>query len=224
MIFLRRSLRPGTWVVASMLLTTIFWANDFAYSQSSFYKGKTLLIIQGRRPGGLGDLRTRATMSILSKHIPGNPTIVTQYMPGGGGRKAANHLYRKARRDGLTIANNSASFVSNGITGAVAVQYDVDKFIYLGSANSNTTYAFLTRSSAGFDSLAKLREGSVRVGTLSVGHNIFGTAFLMDNWNQEREIRFRLFGAGVGSCRNPRRGGWPGQQPRKHDAPQPSVG
>jgi len=178
MIFAHVIHRPGTWFTAAVLFTLVLWPSDSAFAQNSFYKGKTLLIIQGRRPGGLGDLRMRATMSTLSKHIPGNPTIVTQYMPGGGGRKAANHLYKKARRDGLTIANNSASFVSNGITGAIAVQYDVDKFIYLGSANSNTTYAFLTRSSAGFDSLAKLREGRVRVGTLSVGHNIYTLARL----------------------------------------------
>lgn len=190
MIFARMILRPATWIVASVLFTSILWADDFAFSQSSFYKGKTLLIIQGRRPGGLGDLRTRAAMTRLSKFIPGNPTIVTQYMPGGGGRKAANHLYRKARRDGLTIANNSASFVSNGITGAVGVQYDVDKFIYLGSANSNTTYAFLTRSSAGFDSLAKLREGSVRVGTLSVGHNIYTLARLFSWIIGIKNVRF----------------------------------
>ena len=127
MIFARMMLRPGSWVVASMLFTSIFWANDFAFSQSSFYKGKTLLIIQGRRPGGLGDIRTRAAMTRLSKFIPGNPTIVTQYMPGAGGRKAANHLYQNARRDGLTLANIGSGFVSNGITGAAGVNYDVDR-------------------------------------------------------------------------------------------------
>ena len=178
MIFMRMMLRPGSWVVAFILLTTIFWANDSAFSQSSFYKGKTLLIIQGRRPGGLGDIRTRAAMTRLSQFIPGNPTIVTQYMPGAGGRKAANHLFRKARRDGLTLANIGSGFVSNGITGAAGVRYDVDKFNFLGSGNSNTTYVFATRSAAGFDSIEKLRSGSVRIGTLSVGHEIYTLARL----------------------------------------------
>ncbi len=173
MIFARMRLRPGTWVVASVLLTSILWADDFALSQTSFYKGKSLLIIQGRRPGGLGDLRTRAAMTRLSKFIPGNPTIVTQYMPGAGGRKAANYLYQKARRDGLTLANIGSGFVSNGITGAPGVNYDVDKFLYLGSGNSNTSYVFITRSEAGFDTIEKLRAGSVRIGTLSVGHEIY---------------------------------------------------
>ncbi len=175
---MRIVLRPGFWVVLFMLLTTVFWADDFAFSQSSFYKGKTLLIIQGRRPGGLGDIRTRAAMTRLSKHIPGNPTIVTQYMPGAGGRKAANHLFLKARRDGLTLANIGSGFVSNGITGAAGVRYDVDKFNFLGSGNSNTTYVFVTRSVAGFDTIEKLRSGSVKIGTLSVGHEIYTLARL----------------------------------------------
>ncbi len=173
MIFARMRLRPETWVVASVILASILWADDSALSQTPFYKGKSILIIQGRRPGGLGDLRTRAAMTRLSKFIPGSPTIITQYMPGAGGRKAANYLYQKARRDGLTIANIGSGFVSNGITGAPGVKYDVDKFIFLGSGNSNTTYVFLTRSVAGFDTIEKLRAGSVRVGTLSVGHEIY---------------------------------------------------
>jgi len=190
MIFARVMHRPGTWFTAAALFTLIVWPSDSAFAQNSFYRGKKLLIIQGRRPGGLGDLRTRATMSTLSKHIPGNPTIVTQYMPGGGGRKAANHLYRKARRDGLTIANNSASFVSNGITGAAGVNYDVDKFNFLGSGNSNTTYVFATRSASGFDTIEKLRSGRVRIGTLSVGHEIYTLARLFSWIIGLRDVRF----------------------------------
>ncbi len=181
MICAKRMLRSGTWVAAFVLLVSIFWVGDSAFSQSSFYKGKTLLIIQGRRPGGLGDIRTRAAMTRLSNFIPGNPTIVTQYMPGAGGRKAANHLYQKARRDGLTIANIGSGFVSNGITGAAGVNYDVDKFIFLGSGNSNTSYVFISRSAAGFDTIEKLRAGPVRVGTLSVGHEIY-TLGRMFSW------------------------------------------
>ena len=190
MIFTRMMLRPGSWVAASMLLATIFLVNDSAFSQDSFYKGKTLLIIQGRRPGGLGDIRTRAAMTRLSRHIPGNPTIVTQYMPGAGGRKAANHLYQKARRDGLTLANIGSGFVSNGITGAAGVNYDVDKFNFLGSGNSNTTYVFITRSAAGFDTIEKLRKGRVRIGTLSVGHEIYTLARLFSWIIGMKNVRF----------------------------------
>ena len=60
------------------------------YAQSPYYQGKTIKLIQGREPGGSGDIRSRAVVPFLSKYIPGNPNIVTEFMPGGGGRKAAN--------------------------------------------------------------------------------------------------------------------------------------
>lgn len=145
-----------------------------AFSQAPFYQGKTITIIQGRSPGGLGDLRVRALLTFLHKYIPGNPNFVTEFMPGGGGRKAANHLYRQARPDGLTIANVGAGLVANAILGQPGVQYDVDKLIFLGSGNSKTSYVFSTRKDLGTDSLDKLSAATgVRVGGQSVGHDIY---------------------------------------------------
>jgi tripartite-type tricarboxylate transporter receptor subunit TctC len=71
--------------------------------QALFYQGKTITVIAGQEPGGLGDLRLKSILPYLKKHIPGQPNIVTEYMPGGGGRKAANYIYRIARPDGLTL-------------------------------------------------------------------------------------------------------------------------
>jgi hypothetical protein len=48
-------------------------------------------------------LRLKSILPYLKKHIPGQPNIVTEYMSGGGDRKAANYIYRIARPDGLTL-------------------------------------------------------------------------------------------------------------------------
>ncbi len=144
------------------------------FPQADFYKGKTITIISGRQPGGTGDMRVRAVITLLQKYIPGNPTITTEFMPGGGGRKAANHLYSAARPDGLTMANIGAGFVTNAVLGEPGVKYDIDRFIYLGTGNSKTSYIFLTNRKAGFDTLAKLRaHRGLRIGGQSVGHDIY---------------------------------------------------
>ena len=96
---------------------------DPVFSQADFYRGKTITMIQGRDPGGTGDLRVKAMMAFLQKHIPGNPTVISEYMPGGGGRKAANHIFRSARPDGLTIGNAGASMVQLEILGESGVLY-----------------------------------------------------------------------------------------------------
>ncbi|MGH7775507.1 MAG: hypothetical protein ACREQA_25045, partial [Candidatus Binatia bacterium] len=146
----------------------------FAFSQAPFYQGKTITIIQGREPGALGDNRVRAVIPLLRKYIPGNPTIVSEFMPGGGGRKATNHVYAVARPDGLTIGNVGAGLVANAVLREPGVQYDLDKLIYLGSPNSAAHYVFLTRREVGLNSLEKLRGYSgLRVGCQAVGHDIY---------------------------------------------------
>jgi tripartite-type tricarboxylate transporter receptor subunit TctC len=122
---------------------------EHGFSQSPFYQGKTITVVQIVGASGTGDLRRKALFPYLQKYIPGNPTIVSDYMPGGGERKAANYVYRDARPDGLTIGGMSASLVTNAILDTAGVQYDMDKFIYLGSPVSVFHYIFITRKEAG---------------------------------------------------------------------------
>ncbi|HET7004895.1 MAG TPA: hypothetical protein VFK65_05340 [Candidatus Binatia bacterium] len=161
------------------------------YAQSDFYKGKTITVVQIVSAGGTGDLRRKALFPFLQKYIPGNPTIVSDYMPGGGGRKAANHVYRVARPDGLTIGGMSSSLVTNAILDTSGVQYDIDKLIYLGSPVSVFHYVFLTRKEAGLNSLEKLRAATgVRIGAQEVGHDIYITGRLFAYLMSLKEPRF----------------------------------
>lgn len=144
------------------------------FGQTSFFQGKTITVIQGRDPGGTGDLRVRALFPFLQKYIPGNPTIVSEYMPGGGSRKAANHIFRTSRPDGLTIGNFSSAMVSLAILGESGILYDIDKFHYLGSPYSTYHAVFVTRRDAGFDTIDKLRAATgVKVGGQSVGFSTY---------------------------------------------------
>lgn len=144
------------------------------FCQADFYKGKTIRMIQGRNPGGSGDLRVRAMLPFLQKYIPGNPTIIQEYMPGGGGRKAGNFIFESAKPDGLFIGNSGGGLVAAAVLGEKGVNYDLDKMIFLGSPYSSTHYIFLTRKEVGLSSLDKLRAASeVRVGAQSVGHTIY---------------------------------------------------
>ena len=143
------------------------------FSQSNFYAGKTINVVYGGGPGGTVDLRFRATASVLRKHIPGKPTMTIEYMPGGGSRKAGNHLYR-SRPDGLTMGVMLSSFVPAAVLGSTGVLYDIDKVIYLGSPTSGEPYVFLSRKEARLDSIEKLASApGVRIGAQSVGHNLY---------------------------------------------------
>jgi len=140
----------------------------------AFYEGKTITIIHGRGPGGTGDLRVKAVIPFLKKYIPGQPTIINEYMTGGGGTKAANHIYRVASRDGLTIGNVGGGLVPNAIFGESGVLYDVDKLIFLGSTNGAQHYVFYTHRTAALNSLEKLHSAvQVRIGAPSAGGELY---------------------------------------------------
>src|SRR5262249_20615289 len=78
---------------------------------------------------------------------------------GGGGRKAANHLYTSVRPDGLTIGRMSTPFVMHPILGESGVLYDIDKVIYLGTSYSGGYHVFLTRREGGRKGSWELRRG-----------------------------------------------------------------
>jgi tripartite-type tricarboxylate transporter receptor subunit TctC len=99
-----------------LFFSSVGWPQA-VYCQTSFYQGKTITVVVGTEPGGSQDLRTKAVISFLRKHIPGNPTIVPQYMPGGGGMKSANYLYTQTKTDGLIIGSPGSTIVDNAILG-----------------------------------------------------------------------------------------------------------
>lgn len=160
-------------VPAIVLWSVILWVVQ-ASGQAPFYQGKTITVVQGVGPGGTGDLRRKALFPYLRKYIPGNPVIVSEYMPGGGDRKAGNFLYRSARADGLTIGGVSASLIMNALLDSSGVQYDIDKFIYLGTPISAFHYVIVTRKEAGLNTLEKFRAApALRFGAQEVGHDTY---------------------------------------------------
>lgn len=107
-----------------------------------FIQGKTITVIAGTEPGGTLDMRIKAFLPFLRKYIPGEPTIITEYMPGGGGRKAANYIYRVARPDGLTIGAPVSGFLMLAVLKEPGVEYDLNKLIYLGAPDGIAHYVF----------------------------------------------------------------------------------
>jgi len=149
------------------------------FAQTPFYQGKTITVIQGRDAGGSGDMRSKAVTQFLQKYIPGNPTIIHEYMGGGGGLRAANHIFSSARPDGLTIGSVSSGMLSAAVLGGAGVKYAPEKFFYLGSPDGGGQFLFYTRKEAGLGSIEKLRASSgLRIGAQSVGHSNYNIARL----------------------------------------------
>ena len=92
-----------------------------------FYKDKTITFIVGYSPGGIYDQYTRLIARHISKYIPGQPNTIVENMTGAGGIIAANHLYNRAKPDGLTVAAWASPLILQQIMGNEATKFDARK-------------------------------------------------------------------------------------------------
>jgi tripartite-type tricarboxylate transporter receptor subunit TctC len=118
-----------------------------ADAQQSFFKGKTMHIIVGGPAGGGFDTYARMIARQMPKHIPGSPTIVVNNMPGAGMMIAANHVYKMAKADGLTIGHFTGSQTISQILNNPGVEFDMRKFYYLGAPTADHFSCAFTKAS-----------------------------------------------------------------------------
>lgn len=98
-----------------------------------FYQGKMIRIVVGFSPGGAFDAYSRSLSRHMRKHLPGNPNITVENMPGAGSLIAANYLYKAASPDGLTIGNFIGSVLMGQVLGQKGIEFDARRFEYVGA-------------------------------------------------------------------------------------------
>ena len=105
---------------------------------ADFYRGKQVTMVVGSSSGGGYDLYGRLVARFMSKHIPGNPNVVVQNMPGAGGNTSAAYVANVAAKDGSVIgAPQAGSLVDQLVSvNAAQIKHDARTLNYIGSANS----------------------------------------------------------------------------------------
>jgi tripartite-type tricarboxylate transporter receptor subunit TctC len=153
------------------------------------FKGKELRIIVGYATGGGYDNYARIVGPFLSKHLPGNPTVVVQNMPGGDGLAVANYMAQRAPRDGTAVALTNRNLAVAPLLGMIEpanVQYDPKQFVWLANLNSEVS-VLIVRTDAGVKTLDDVRMRPVVVGATGltannavypyVANNVLGAKF-----------------------------------------------
>jgi tripartite-type tricarboxylate transporter receptor subunit TctC len=136
-----------TIVTASAVIAAATMASHGVYAQSleDVYKGKTITIMLGHPPGGSYDLYSQLAAEFMGKHIPGNPDIIVQHRPGGGGRKGASFFINKTEPDGLTLGVFPDSLGLIQFLRPKAAKWDAKKFRYVGRfSTANVGFAVRT--------------------------------------------------------------------------------
>ena len=168
------SLRSAVYVlIAAALLATPCAADDVA----DFYKDRTVTILMGTGPGASYDLYGRTIAEHLTRHIPGNPTIIVEYMPGAGGVVAANHIFGIAPQDGSKILLSHAIPLSEKLE-PTGVRFQSAKFHWLGAYDS-IVQALTVWHTSPAQTLDELKTKPVVIGAFSKTHLTYQWASLL---------------------------------------------
>ncbi len=162
---------------AATLIATMLAAPAAAQDVGEFYKGKTLSIIMGTGPGASYDLYGRTIAEHLTRHIPGNPQIIVEYMPGAGGVIAANNIFNTAPQDGTKLLLSHAIAISEKLE-PTGVRFQSAKFQWLGAYDA-IVQALTLWHTAPAQSIEDLKTKPVIVGAFSKTHFTYQWASLL---------------------------------------------
>ncbi|HKY10150.1 MAG TPA: tripartite tricarboxylate transporter substrate-binding protein [Candidatus Binatia bacterium] len=180
MITTMRQVRVSTMLLwAAALAFASFLAAGFrpVHAAAPFYEGKTIRIIVGTSPGGGYDTYTRLIARHFAKHIPGVPSIIVDNMPGAGGLVSANHLFKVAKPDGLTIGHFVGGQFLQQLLGRPGIEFDALKFEYIG-VPAQDNFVFGIAKTTGITSIEQLLAAKtpVKFGAIAVGDGTYDTA------------------------------------------------
>jgi tripartite-type tricarboxylate transporter receptor subunit TctC len=133
-------------ILTILLCVGLIGVPERALGQDQFYQGKVLRIIVGFAPGGGYDTYTRLVGRHLGKHIPGNPSVVVENMAGANSLICANHIYRVAKPDGLTMANFIGGLFLQQLLAKPGIEFDARKFEYVGAPSHDDFVVGVSRA------------------------------------------------------------------------------
>ncbi|HEX5279947.1 MAG TPA: hypothetical protein VFW28_07695 [Micropepsaceae bacterium] len=160
-----------------------------AESAQPFYAGKQITIAVGEPPGGSADAYARLLQRHLARHIPGNPAIIVQNMPGMGTLKPVTFLSTSAPVDGTVLATFSSTLLVEALTARDRVNVDFRRFNWIGNTSEDVRICYVWAAS-GVGNWQALKTPRVR--SLFWGATAPGTA-----GNADAAILQHLFDAGI---------------------------
>jgi len=168
-------------VMAALLFSVGLASQAQSQTQSDFFRGKTIRLIIGAAAGGGYDLPGRALANHITRHVPGNPRIIVENMPGASSLIMTNYLYNIAPRDGTAIGmvNNSIPLeprlkvLTRQGGGA---QFDLEKMSWIGSPvrEPHLMWAWSTAAR----NIDDMRKRKVIIGSNGVGGDNYTLPFL----------------------------------------------
>lgn len=166
-------------------------AASFA-QQAVNLKDKRVLMIIGSEPGGGTDAVGRLVAPFLSKHLPGNPNVVVQNMPGAGGVVSLRYFETQVAADGLTITTSSSTQVDPLLYRKPGANYNPTKYLYVGGIGRGGQFLLINKEAEArlYDKKKQpLVMGSISAPRSGVQMALWGIEYL--GWNARWVTAYR---------------------------------
>jgi tripartite-type tricarboxylate transporter receptor subunit TctC len=167
-------------LAASILVVMVFGASAHAQAPAEFYRSKQIKLVVGTATGQDYDLWARLIGRHITRHIPGNPTLIVENMTGAGHIVATNHLFNVAARDGSVLGMVSRNMTDAAVMGLANVRYDPGRFSWLGSPEINHRVMFVSATS-GFENVTDLFARELIVGAPGGVQGVTAAPLLLKN-------------------------------------------
>ena len=184
--------------VAMLSIVTFLLAGSHSAFAKEFYAGKTIRFIVGFAAGGGYDAYTRMVARYISRYVPGHPSTVVENMEGAGSVIAANYMYNKAEKDGLTVGIWNSQNIFNQMMGDPSIRLDGRKLGWIGSPSKDSV-ACAIMGFAGpktFDEIVKSKK-PIRMGATRSGN----TTQLPDMLNRWAGANFEVIPGYTGTSK-----------------------
>lgn len=160
-----RSTRMGIAAATGLacLLSAEACAQPAGDAVAQFYRGRTVSAVVGYPAGSTFELYLRMFIRFLPKHLPGNPTVIVQHMPGAGSLTATSYLAVVAPKDGSVLGMPNPVNTIEPLLDPKRTRFDPRTFSWIGSLNSEiSTCSFWAKD---LRTLADLGKRAVSVGS-----------------------------------------------------------
>jgi tripartite-type tricarboxylate transporter receptor subunit TctC len=152
--------------MARLLLAAVLCtgAGDLAHADEVYGAGKPITLIIGEPPGGGYDGYARLLARHIGRHLPGEPTIVPQNMPGAGSLNAMNYMFNVAPKDGGTFGMVQRFVIIMPLLDMPGAKFAADRLNYVGSMDQDVGVCIVRRE-FNLGSVEELKTRQMIVGT-----------------------------------------------------------
>jgi tripartite-type tricarboxylate transporter receptor subunit TctC len=175
---------------AAAFLAALTFASAPPAAAQGALAGKSVQMIIGFGPGGGYDLWGRTVGRHIGRHLPGNPTVVPQNMPGAGSYVAASYIFNIAPKDGTVLGIIARDAALGPLSGAAGARFDPTRLSWIGTPTKETNVC-IAYHTAQVKSARDLFEKQLIVGDTGPGT---GTRSYPKALNELIGTKFKLVG------------------------------